>query len=518
MTNTLPPTLGTTLPPPTLDVTPTFVTANAETPQQQTQALTITPVPGTDTVEVFDSTPTPSPFPTVADVVIPATVSIQSIPTASLDFSSRIYTLGPGGAGAFVGVGGVSNPTLLVQNPVFPGQFIATDPVGSLFLVDNGVSQGIPGKMFTGATSASENNGFVSGAAWSPDGTKAAFIVDAYSKRGASATADDGVWVYNAGQFVGDGNQLLRHCPGGDADPYQCTAVARNDFPYYYRTISLVWSPDSQRVLATILYIDEGGNQRRGLMVLTPGQSNPGVRPPILRYEYGSWTGDGRLVVSGGDVGYRPALGVLNADGSGQTGYLDGFVLRDAVASGGGLIAVGRQGDGNGAFRLYDQTGTPRSPEIGFAPPIEVKWNRQNTAAYVKTSDNRHYIVNVDGAVQEISEQVAGAQFVNWGILPPTSTGGTVPAAGYIPPGVVENSRYQAGAQLRINSTSGTLNLRQQPSMQAAILGTYPNGAYVAILAGPVNADGVEWWQVKTADGLQGWMAGQINGNDVFIP
>src|SRR5690606_39260266 len=96
---------------------------------------------------------------------------------------------------------------------------------------------------------------------------------------------------------------------------------------------------------------------------------------------------------------------------------------------------------------------------------------------------------------------------------------GDIPAD-YIPPGVIEGSRYQPRQQLRVQSTTGQLNLRQSPALDAAALlpNGLPNGSYVAILAGPVTADGVEWWQVQTAAGQQGWMAGQIDGVDVLVP
>jgi hypothetical protein len=57
-----------------------------------------------------------------------------------------------------------------------------------------------------------------------------------------------------------------------------------------------------------------------------------------------------------------------------------------------------------------------------------------------------------------------------------------------------------------VNTADG-LNVRSDHSSRAAVLGVLPNGARVAVLAGPVDADGHTWWQIA-ANGQQGWCAG----------
>jgi hypothetical protein len=515
---------------PTLDVTPTFITAAPDTPIPDDLLLTVTPVQGTDTIETFDITATATPAPTVANVIAPPTVAIASIPgVSSSPFSARVYTIGEGTLGA-IGVlgtsGGLGTPQLFLPNPVVTGSYILTNSNGELFDLFNGNLRRASGKMFDAGVpqSPEQNNGYVTAAAWSPDGRRAAFVVDAFSIKGYEATADDGVWVFTPGEAVTDSNQWLRHCPLENAP--QCGAVLRNDFPYYYRAVSVVFSPDNINVLATMSYIDETNNERRGLMVLSPGR-DPNVRPPLLRYEYGDWSGDGqRIVVSGRRPDGRVILGSVLPDGSGEVIALDGTASGLWLQSGvqrpnGSLVALGRPGDANGPMAIYSQSGTQLTEFIGAAPPTEVRWSPARDAVYVRTADNRSFIANVNGSINEISEAVGDVQAVNWGTLPPNSgTGVANIPADYIPPGVIEGSRFTPGQQLRVQSSTGQLNLREAPSMEAgAILPAgLPNGSFVAILAGPVVADGVEWWQVQTAAGEIGWMAAAIDGADVLVP
>jgi hypothetical protein len=51
------------------------------------------------------------------------------------------------------------------------------------------------------------------------------------------------------------------------------------------------------------------------------------------------------------------------------------------------------------------------------------------------------------------------------------------------------------------------LNLRAEPALQAPLVAVLPTGARVAIVGGPIAADGFEWWNVDS-DGRRGWCAG----------
>ncbi|MEO1441297.1 MAG: hypothetical protein AAFV33_12920 [Chloroflexota bacterium] len=43
-------------------------------------------------------------------------------------------------------------------------------------------------------------------------------------------------------------------------------------------------------------------------------------------------------------------------------------------------------------------------------------------------------------------------------------------------------------------------------------------GVFVVVVAGPVNDGTYTWWQVQSANGLRGWVAGTIEGRDTIGP
>ncbi len=55
------------------------------------------------------------------------------------------------------------------------------------------------------------------------------------------------------------------------------------------------------------------------------------------------------------------------------------------------------------------------------------------------------------------------------------------------------------------------LNLRSDASIDASILRTSPTGSQVEIIGGPVctpiGARAYQWWQIRLADGMEGWSA-----------
>lgn len=72
-----------------------------------------------------------------------------------------------------------------------------------------------------------------------------------------------------------------------------------------------------------------------------------------------------------------------------------------------------------------------------------------------------------------------------------------------IPP--VDPSAYTFGTNIQV---SGSFSLRSQPSTSAGVIATVPNGTWGFIMAGPVDANGYRWYQLRlqgyTTDG---WMA-----------
>jgi len=205
---------------------------------------------------------------------------------------------------------------------------------------------------------------------------------------------------------------------------------------------------------------------------------------------------------------------VLSEDDATAVGYW----VQDAVQrSNGQIVALGRQGDPFGPMRIINQNGDFLTGDIGGGPPQSVEWSPDGSAVLV-TAGGRRYVASVNGSVQDITDSTAGSTGIGWvtGGLP--SGGGTGSSSGappdFVPSGVVEGSRYTPGQQLRVLSES--LNLRAQPNTGAEVVGGVFSGEYVAVLAGPASFDGIEWWQVQTASGNVGWLAGVINGFDTL--
>lgn len=65
----------------------------------------------------------------------------------------------------------------------------------------------------------------------------------------------------------------------------------------------------------------------------------------------------------------------------------------------------------------------------------------------------------------------------------------------------VQITGLSAGANLTVATEESNLNIRQQPSTDAAIVGKAAKGASVTL----VEQTSDDWWKVKTADGQEGY-------------
>lgn len=65
----------------------------------------------------------------------------------------------------------------------------------------------------------------------------------------------------------------------------------------------------------------------------------------------------------------------------------------------------------------------------------------------------------------------------------------------------VQVAGLAAGATLTVATESSNLNLRQEPSTEAAVVGKAAKGESVTL----VEQTSDEWWKVKTADGEEGY-------------
>ncbi|MCA0454963.1 MAG: hypothetical protein LCI00_13405 [Chloroflexi bacterium] len=522
---------------PTLDATPTFITAQApllETPQ-------VTPIPADVSPEAVESTPTAQP--TVALIVtLPGIVT--AIPIAPISFTgtspeNRVFGLSTSGGVTTGGFSLLNDTVLFERNPVDPNLYITTDSSGNMYLTGlNGAGAVRPDmspfSQFVALT-REENNAFVPAAKWSPDGRYVAFIV------AGKKTGNDGVWFYQPGQFPPV--QLLVDCLPIDVPG--CSLVTNPYDPDKWESRSLLWSPDSTTVMVGLNLPQEG----RSAIILVSAVNDPNyriTRPPVLRYDYGAWSRDGSyILVSGRGPDGHEYVGWLNRDGSFNKVLIDseavglwmGFANQ---ANDGSVYALGAPGDRNGArepLRIYDMNGQALTGTIGDGFPERVEWSPDGRAVFVQ-ANGRQFVANINGEVREITGQVAGARAINWvngelpqgndggnvappstgidpvGVAPvgqPDSGGGGIPSQ--LPQGIVEGSEYQPGTQLRVLVQE--LNIRTSPGVNSPIARNLPlfTGEYVVILAGPVDADGARWWQVQTSDGTVGWLAGAINGS-----
>jgi hypothetical protein len=96
---------------------------------------------------------------------------------------------------------------------------------------------------------------------------------------------------------------------------------------------------------------------------------------------------------------------------------------------------------------------------------------------------------------------------------PTTPTAVTSPTATVVLPieGTAEPTpitEIGPGATVVVKGTGGTgLNLREQPTTYARVVESYDEGAELTVLDGPREADGYVWWQLRAADGKEGWGA-----------
>ncbi|SKC08797.1 SH3 domain-containing protein [Soonwooa buanensis] len=65
----------------------------------------------------------------------------------------------------------------------------------------------------------------------------------------------------------------------------------------------------------------------------------------------------------------------------------------------------------------------------------------------------------------------------------------------------VQVSGLAAGAALTVATDESNLNIRQEPSTDASILGKAAKGSTVTL----VEQSSDDWWKVKTADGVEGY-------------
>jgi hypothetical protein len=409
--------------PPTLDATPTFVTAGPQpvtlSPLEFTPLATAIPQPA-------EITPTPFPAPPTLAPTLAATPIEFAIPTLPPDFdpATRSFALGTG-AGidgtAFSLPGGALT---FARNPADLNRYARVDSRGVLYLVTDlaaGAQQPLSFAPFSPFEPASrdENKTQVTQVGWSPDGARLAFRVS--SGATGNQEGNDGVWYVEAAQVAATDPtyHLFRDCPPG----CDLVALPNGQAPYQFVSQSFEWSPTGDALLIH-LDLPEEGRRALALVRVEPSSAQASLRPPVYRYDYGSWSPDGaRLIVSGWDSDRNVVVGAIDRDGAviSMTNARDlglGWTQDAVERPGGQMVMLASPGGPGGPLALYTAQGQALTGSIGSGAPERVAWSPDRSAVLLviaQDAGRRYYVADVDGrSIREITAQVAGALAVEW--------------------------------------------------------------------------------------------------------
>jgi len=98
---------------------------------------------------------------------------------------------------------------------------------------------------------------------------------------------------------------------------------------------------------------------------------------------------------------------------------------------------------------------------------------------------------------------VGGATPTATSQVEPTSVPAVTKEPTPIPPGVIA-----IGAQVTVVDTDFGLNVRSRPVVDPDnSLALVPDGTVLEVIGGPEEGNDYTWWQVRTADGTEGWVA-----------
>ena len=400
-------------------------------------------------------------------------------------------------------------------------------------------------------------------AVWSADGTKIAFAVPTKEQKDtgevqqvqAVSVTSNGV---SAPQFAGTFTHQTG-CGGGNPDPaaqlYDAEAgfggnklvLAWTDKGFVASpncsgvglvltdsTGKVVWqvpdaaraviSPDHTRAVA-IRHPQNSGNQPAGANALMLVDLSSGAITQ-LQSEAGAdqvaWSADGSTVL------YSTLSNPRQTKGSGGNNALGtqlfGSWPIDTVTYAVTLWRI--SASGGQATRLFQRDGRGIGI-IATAPD-----NSGVLSSFVTSSADMLNIVNNNGTLDKAVAAAPTVQllYVPWaGGAPPTAIApGGQPAFGKGPfsatisaaqaPSLASASssaiappNLVVGGGAIVTTTKGdTLNVRQSPSTSAAVLAVLKPGAILKVMGGPQSADGLRWWQVRTTEGVIGWVADQV--------
>lgn len=322
--------------------------------------------------------------------------------------------------------------------------------------------------------------------AWSPLGGWLAYVLQTPgAEPGAAGDFPlDGVWLRSVeGRTV----HLARSDYSGAG-----SAAGRAAF-----TGPISWRPDGTEVLV-------GAQTGSGFGVARVNILTGEVRPvwnaahlPPGSYAGAQWSIDGSgIITTGGGQVQR-----IEPDTLGAQPLLDedaGLLPRSAQQLANGSVTFAAQpasGD-DGAWRLYLRAPGQDEPlavtnALVDGGRIDFLWGFYEQEAIIVAYDapdalfGTPFYLDAQGALRDLSPVLGEIAAPAWG------------------PVVVRTDAA------RINTTDGDpLNLRSAPG--GSLLAALPSGTLVTVLSGPQAADGLQWWQVRAADGATGWVAESV--------
>lgn len=324
-TDTPTPTVLFTAPPLTVEAPPAVTLGPSDVPPEG-PLPSLTPGTGDTGEPAATATPTPTltPPPRVPPLTPPPTLSIAVAQVLLLPPPEAVgglpFQVDPAALNAASQLAGSPSAyqPFRVPNPARPGEAIVTDEFGVMYWEVDGQRRGMPAPFTSfGPDSLENSDKLVTAAAWSPDGSKVAFIVD-NPQRG---DANDGVWWWDtrsgeAFQVMHNCRRNVRNCPdfvNAEGDPYVNPPVGEPEqFNTGWYAVSVSWSPDGTRLLARLRIRED---ERLAFIVLplaADGEFKK-LRRDVCKYEFSDWASNSRAVIVGGrDASGQQVLGVID--------------------------------------------------------------------------------------------------------------------------------------------------------------------------------------------------------------
>ncbi len=133
----------------------------------------------------------------------------------------------------------------------------------------------------------------------------------------------------------------------------------------------------------------------------------------------------------------------------------------------------------------------------------------------ILTHSGGHYASGVDGLVNfslQVRRDGALASV-------PTPASPTTPADGnLIDTGTFASYRLFPNVLAEVTTTNrDRLNLRSGPGLTFTIIDKLEDGTLVRLIEGPRKEDGLQWWRVRTRDGVEGWAVERVDAEQTLV-